>query len=139
VTGGPKSLGAIGDSTGGYCALKLALTSPDVYPAAVSLSGYYKAAEDVTTGDLFGGSQQRRDEADLSWRLTHLPQPAVSLLLADSKQDGTTYPDAVAFAALARPPLTVDQASVDTGGHNFTTWDRLIPAALRWLSGHLTG
>ncbi|MER5635402.1 alpha/beta hydrolase-fold protein [Kitasatospora sp. NPDC002227] len=138
VQAGPRSLAMIGDSTGGYCALKLALTSPETYPAAVSLSGYYKAAEDVTTGDLFGGSPQRRQEADLSWRLTHLPQPAVSLLLADSLEDGSTYAEAQAFAALARPPLTVDQATVDSGGHNFTTWTRLIPTALQWLSARLT-
>ncbi|MFJ2189128.1 alpha/beta hydrolase [Kitasatospora sp. NPDC087861] len=137
VSTGPNSLGAIGDSTGGYCALKLGMVHPQVYSAVVSLSGYFKAAEDITTGDLFGGSQQRRDEADLNWRLAHLPAPAVAVLLADSKEDGSTYADSKAFAAAARPPLTVAQATVDAGGHNFTTWNRLIPPSLGWLSSHL--
>ncbi|WP_441248878.1 alpha/beta hydrolase [Kitasatospora sp. McL0602] len=139
VLAGARNWGVIGDSTGGYCALKLALASPDAYSGAVSLAGYFKAAEDLTTGDLFGGSAQRRAEADLGWRLAHLPQPPVSLLLANSKQDGSSYAESQTFAAAAHAPLTVDQATVDTGGHNFTTWLRLLPSSLEWLSTHLGG
>lgn len=137
VLAGTGSLGVIGDSTGGYCAVKLGMVHPQTFPAVVSLSGYFKAADDVTTGDLFGGSAQRRDEADLVWRLAHLPMPPLSVLLADSKEDGSTYADSSAFAAAARPPLMVAQATVDTGGHNFTTWTRLLPPSLTWLSDHL--
>ncbi|WP_307811623.1 alpha/beta hydrolase-fold protein, partial [Streptomyces fildesensis] len=68
VLSGPGSLALMGDSTGGYCAAKLAMEHPKVFSAAVSLSGYFKAAEDITTGDLFGGSKARRDRADLNWR-----------------------------------------------------------------------
>ena len=137
VSADPRAWAYMGNSTGGYCAVKLGMAHPGTFPAAVSLSGYFKAAEDVTTGDLFGGSQQRRSEADLNWRLAHLPVPALAVLLADSKQDGRTYADSTAFAAAARPPLVVAQATVGTGGHNFTTWDRLIPPSLSWLSARL--
>ncbi|MEY9877307.1 enterochelin esterase-like enzyme [Streptacidiphilus sp. MAP12-33] len=129
--------GAIGDSTGGYCSLKLAMRNPAVYTTAAALSGYFEAAHDITTGDLFGGSTLRRDEADLVWRLEHLPPPPVSLLLATSKEDGASYAQSQAFAALVRPPTTVAEATVPTGGHNFTTWVRLLPAALGFLSDHL--
>ncbi|MFE7527613.1 alpha/beta hydrolase [Kitasatospora sp. NPDC057542] len=137
VLDGTGSLGIVGDSTGGYCAVKLGMEHPETFSVAVSLSGYFKAAEDATTGDLFGGSAQRRAEADLDWRQAHLPMPPLAVLLAGSKQDGSTYADASAFAAAARPPLVVVQETVDTGGHNFTTWDRLIPPALGWFSAHL--
>ncbi|MCZ4102191.1 MULTISPECIES: alpha/beta hydrolase-fold protein [unclassified Streptomyces] len=137
VLSGPGSLALMGDSTGGYCAAKLAMEHPKVFSAAVSLSGYFKAAEDITTGDLFGGSKARRDRADLNWRLAHLPAPAVALLLADSKQDGHTYADSQRFAASARRPMIVTQATVETGGHNFTTWIRLLPPSFGWLSTHL--
>ncbi|WP_316519953.1 alpha/beta hydrolase [Kitasatospora brasiliensis] len=137
VLDGTGSLGIVGDSTGGYCAVKMGMEHPEVFPAAVSLSGYFKAAEDATTGDLFAGSPQRRAEADLNWRLAHLPMPPLAVLLADSKEDGGTYAASSAFAAAARPPLVVAQETVDTGGHNFTTWDRLLPPALTWLSAHL--
>ncbi|MDH6577365.1 alpha/beta hydrolase-fold protein [Kitasatospora sp. MAP5-34] len=138
VLGGAGSWGAAGDSTGGYCALKFAMTDPTVFTTAASLSGYFKAAEDFTTGDLFGGSQQRRNEADLNWRLANLPPPPVSVMLANSKSDGTSYADSQPFAAAVHPPMTVAQATVDSGGHNFTTWVRLLPACLEWLSTHLT-
>ena len=36
-----QNWGIMGDSTGGYCALKLAMRHPNAYSAAVSLSGYY--------------------------------------------------------------------------------------------------
>ncbi|MFI6156864.1 alpha/beta hydrolase [Kitasatospora sp. NPDC051170] len=137
VLDGGRGLGMIGDSTGGYCAVKLGMTHPQTFGAVVSLSGYFRAAEDLTTGDLFAGSAQRRELADLNWRLAHLPMPALSVLLADSKQDGSTYADSRAFAAAARPPLVVEQATVDSGGHNFTTWNRLLPPSLSWLSAHL--
>jgi enterochelin esterase-like enzyme len=138
VQAGGRGWGMIGDSTGGYCALKLAMRNPASYSTAAALSGYFKAAQDITTGDLFGGSALRRDEADLNWRLVHLPAPPVSLMLASSKEDGASYAQARAFAALVSPPTTVAQATVDTGGHNFTTWVRLLPAALTWLSDHLS-
>ncbi|MFG2908922.1 alpha/beta hydrolase [Kitasatospora sp. NPDC048286] len=139
VLDGTGSLGIVGDSTGGYCAVKLGMEHPQTFSVAVSLSGYFKAAEDATTGDLFAGSPQRRAEADLGWRLAHLPMPPLAVLLADSKTDGSTYADSSAFAAAARPPLVVAQETVDTGGHNFTTWGRLLPPALTWLSAHLRG
>lgn len=137
VLTGPGSLALMGDSTGGYCALKLGMEHPEVFSAAVSLSGYFKAAEDITTGDLFGGSQQRRNLADLDWRLAHRPPPALAVLLADSKEDGHTYAESRRFAAAVRSPMTVAQATVETGGHNFTTWIRLLPPSFGWLSAHL--
>ena len=84
VTAAPAGWAVMGNSTGGYCALKMAMRHPEVFPTAVALSGYYRAAEDATTGDLFRGSERRRREADLTWRLANLPVPRVSVLLAGS-------------------------------------------------------
>ncbi|MEV4559643.1 alpha/beta hydrolase-fold protein [Kitasatospora sp. NPDC049285] len=139
IADGPGSLGVVGNSTGGYCALKLAMRHPQVFSAAVSLSGYYRAAEDATTGDLFGGSAQRRDEADLGWRLAHLPAPATALLVGGSREgDGDYFADTERFTAAAKGTGTkVSSITLDTGGHNFTTWSRMLPASLGWLGGHL--
>ncbi|KQV04621.1 esterase family protein [Kitasatospora sp. Root107] len=138
ISTGPKAWGMVGNSTGGYCALKLTMRHPEVFPAGVSISGYYRAAEDVSTGDLFKGSQQRRNEADLMWRLKSLPGPPVAVMLAGSREgDGDYQRDTDAFEAAVRPPMTVATASVPTGGHNFQTWTRLLPPALEFLSQHL--
>jgi S-formylglutathione hydrolase FrmB len=129
----------MGDSTGGYCALSLAMREPTAFTAAASLSGYYKAAEDSTTGDLFGGSQNLRDQADLMWRLKNLPGVPVSLLVTSSKTE-TDYKATQAFikAVSAKPPLSISSLFLQSGGHNFNTWNQETPQALPWVVGKLT-
>jgi S-formylglutathione hydrolase FrmB len=128
--------GVIGDSTGGYCALKLSMRDPHVYPAAVSLSGYYKAPIDPTTGDLFGGSKKLEQENDLYWRLRNLPHPPVDLLVTSSRQGELNYGATLSFIKMARDaaPLRISSIILPSGGHNFNTWLREIPPALKWLS-----
>ncbi len=131
--------GVIGDSTGGYCAAKIAMTYPAMFHAAVSLSGYYTALQDRTTGDLWGGSTQLRNLNDLGWRLQHQPAPATSLLVTISKQEGGPlgYDNTTHFLGLAKPPTQVDSIITPTGGHDLANWSRLTPRAMDWLSAKL--
>ncbi|MGN6129964.1 MAG: alpha/beta hydrolase [Nocardioidaceae bacterium] len=135
----PTGWGAIGDSTGGYCAAKLAMLNPYVFRAAVSLSGYFTTLHDNTTGSLWGGSPVVRHLNDLLWRLRHLPAPPVSVLVTSSRQEngrlGITNSER--FLALARPPLQVSSIIEPHGGHDFTTWGPEIPRALEWLTARL--
>ncbi|MFC1413005.1 alpha/beta hydrolase [Streptacidiphilus sp. N1-12] len=135
-TGG-RGWGVLGDSTGGYCSLKLAMRNPSAFTAAASLSGYYRAAVDSTTGDLFGGNGRRRDESDLMWRLKNLPAPDVSVLVASSREGEADYKATLAFVAAVRPPMEVASLILPSGGHNFDTWNRETPTALPWLVGRL--
>ncbi|WP_333777518.1 alpha/beta hydrolase [Streptomyces sp. IBSBF 3136] len=137
---GPGSWGVMGDSTGGYCALKLAMHSPDVYAAGVGLSPYYKAPIDPTTGDLFHRDRRLRDRADLMWLIGHAPAPDTSLLVTSSKVGEHNYADTLRFIARVQATNKTRIASIilDSGGHNFNTWRREIPAALQWLSGRLS-
>ncbi|WP_033212246.1 alpha/beta hydrolase [Kitasatospora phosalacinea] len=138
IATGPGAWGVMGNSTGGYCAAKLAMRHPEVFAGGVSISGYLKAAEDVTTGDLFKGSRQRRDQADLLWRLRNLPVPATGVMLSGAeKGDGDFRAEADAFTAAAKPPMAVAVASVPEGGHNYTTWIKLLPAGFQFLSQRL--
>jgi enterochelin esterase-like enzyme len=131
------SWGMIGDSTGGYCALKLALEDPHSYSAAVGLSADYVCPQDRTTGDLFGGSAKVREANDLPWRLKHLPQPRVSLLVTSSRHGEHNYRATERLISLVKGPTRISSIILPTGGHNFTTWGREVPAALRWLSQQL--
>lgn len=136
----PLGWGAVGDSTGGYCSVKLAMTHSDVFTSAVSLSGYFAPLHDSTTGELWGGSTVVRNLNDLQWRLTHLPAPPVSLLLTSSREERgpvTGYVATRAFLAAVRSPMQVDSLIEATGGHNFATWGAQLPQALDWLSRHL--
>ncbi|WP_035850529.1 alpha/beta hydrolase [Kitasatospora azatica] len=123
---------AIGDSTGGYCALKFALRKPDAYRAAISLSADYSVSNDTSTGDLFAGSTQLRQENDLLWRLRNAPAAPVSLLLATSYDEDNYQPTQEMVKAF-KAPTRLSTITLNSGGHNFHTWGREIPPALEWL------
>ncbi|KOV76047.1 MULTISPECIES: alpha/beta hydrolase [unclassified Streptomyces] len=136
----PGSWGVIGDSTGGYCALKLAMHHPDVYAAGGGLSAYYKAPIDPTTGDLFHGDEMLRNRADLFWLLEHEEAPDTSLLVTSSKVGEHNYNATMKFIqqVQATNRTRISSIILGSGGHNFNTWMREIPPTLQWLSGRLT-
>ncbi len=125
---------AMGDSTGGYCAVKLAMLHSDRLSSAVSLAGYYTALEDFTTGDLYGGSTAYRLENDLFWRLQHRPPPPVSVLLTSSRVGESDYQETLRFLKMIRPPMRGYSLILGEGGHNFRTWGQELAQVLRWLS-----
>jgi len=140
VGGKPRNWGIIGDSTGGYCALKLAVHHPGVYAAGAGLSPYYKAPIDRTTGDLFRGDKVLRDSADLRWYLRNRPAPDTSLLVTSSKVGESNYRATLDFIELVKSkrPTRISSIILDSGVHNFNTWRREIPATLQWISGRLS-
>ncbi len=134
VSSDRSSWAVAGVSAGGFCALNIAIRHPEMFAAAVSMSGYDHPYIDWTTGALFGHSVAARDANDPLWRLTHLPAPNLALLLASSRQDVTTHVEANQLAAAARPPTRVDLLTVPRGGHNFHVWVAMEPTVYDWLS-----
>lgn len=133
--------GVMGYSSGGSCALQLTMRNPGVYTTAAALSPDYRVKDDPTTGNLFGsgpGRQARVDGHDLMWRLKHLPVPQVSVLVANSKHGEKGYPETQAFIKAVRAPMRVVSILPESGSHNFPTWVREMPAALKWMNGQLT-
>ncbi|WP_433512423.1 alpha/beta hydrolase [Nonomuraea sp. CA-143628] len=137
VGSGRDYWGILGGSTGGYCALKLTMTHPDAFSAAVSLSGYYKTIIDGTTGDLFGGDKAVEQRNDLMWRLSNLPAPPVTVLVTSSKKGESDYRSTQQFLAAVKPPMQASSLILPSGGHNFNTWNRELPQALPWLAQQL--
>ncbi|MFH9009431.1 alpha/beta hydrolase [Streptomyces afghaniensis] len=137
----PGGLGIIGNSTGGYCALKIAMHHPGVYGAGAGLSAYYKAPIDATTGDLFQGDKRLRNRADLWWYLKHRPAPDTSLLVTSSRSGESNYKDTMRFIERveATGRTRISSIILESGGHNFNTWRREIPATLEWMGGRLNG
>ncbi|WP_411146025.1 alpha/beta hydrolase [Streptomyces sp. x-80] len=137
----PGGWGVLGYSSGGSCALQLAMRHPRTYPSAVALSPDYKVANDATTGNLFGDGKdriRRRQEHDLMWRLKELPAPRVNVLVGTSRSGEKNYPAAQAFLGAVKAPMRADSIVLDHGSHNFATWRRELPAALQWMSKSLT-
>ncbi|MGW2815835.1 alpha/beta hydrolase [Streptomyces sp. NPDC001415] len=134
----PKNWGFVGDSTGGYCALKIALHHPEAYAAGVGLSADYQPEVDTDSGDLFHGNKHEQKRSDLLWSLDHLPQGNSSFLVTTSKQGESNLKDTQKFIAKVKKPAHVSSITLDSGGHNFNTWLREIPPSLEWLSNRLT-
>jgi S-formylglutathione hydrolase FrmB len=137
VQTGRSGWSVIGYSTGGYCAVKLAMMDPYQFSSAVSLAGYYTATEDNTTGNLYGGSTAFQNENNLDWRLTHLPAPPVSVLVTSSQVGERDLPATLAFLKLIRPPMQGYSLILPQGGHNYGTWERQLPQSLEWMSQRL--
>jgi hypothetical protein len=111
VSSQPANWALLGNASGGYCALQLALDNSFVFSAAVVPRGAYAAApgrRDVPDNPLF------RDQDSLLWQLGHLPMPPVSVLFAGpGLQAGVGA--AAPFLASARPPLEVSFTALGTG------------------------
>jgi S-formylglutathione hydrolase FrmB len=137
VASNPQAWGAMGDSTGGYCAVKLAMKASDRFTAAVSMAGYFYPRQDWQTGDLYAGSKQVKNDNSLVWRLQHLPPPPISVLITTSPDGERDYGEARKFLQASRAPMTTDKILVPGGGHNPRTWRRVLPSALLWMSQHL--
>ncbi|MEV7723569.1 alpha/beta hydrolase-fold protein [Streptomyces sp. NPDC087917] len=133
-----RSWAIIGDSTGGYCALKMALQHPETYAAGVGLSADYKPEIDADSGDLFHGNKDEEKRSDLLWHLANRPQGKSSFLVTTSLQGESNYKPTQEFVKAVKDPARVSSITLDHGGHSFNTWNREIPPALVWTSGRLT-
>ncbi|MEU9085910.1 alpha/beta hydrolase-fold protein [Streptomyces sp. NPDC048357] len=132
-----RNWGIIGDSTGGYCALKMTVQHPETYAAGVGLSADYKPEIDRDSGDLFHGDKDEEKRSDLLWHLANRPQGASSFLVTTSLQGEENYKPTQQFIKAVRDPARVSSITLDRGGHSFNTWNREIPPALEWIGGRL--
>ncbi len=129
--------GLMGYSTGGFCAVKLAVEHPQLFHAAVSMAG------DDFAGDphVFHNNKALQELNSPLWQLGHMPvPPQVSLLLQASRKDPTgliAYNDKL--AAVVRPPTRVSTQYFPSGGHSQTTWRQFLPDAFTWINAQLPG
>lgn len=132
-----RSLGIIGDSTGGYCALKVTLEHPESYSAGVGLSADYQP-ESYGAGDLFHGNTDEQKRSDLLWSLDHLAQGNGAFLVTTSLKGEDNYGPTQKFIEKVKGPKRIYSITLVSGGHSFNTWNREIPPSLEWLSTRLS-
>jgi len=134
----PSSWSTMGFSTGGYCAINLAMRHPDMFSAAVSLSGTGRPSHDHSTGDLFGRSIAIGDSNTPFWEAAHWnSRNRLSIMMIAGSAEPLEYRDARGLPGLARGTLTITNTLIAHGGHNFTLWRAVEPYAFNWLSTHL--
>lgn len=120
-----------GYSTGGFCSVNLALHRPDLYSAAASLSGYFTAAQDPNTLQLYGHSKVALRRNSPLWWVTHRNPVAPALFLFTSRQDRFSMQQLNEFSVAVRksaPLLPTASWILPTGGHNWNVWRQ----GLRW-------
>jgi S-formylglutathione hydrolase FrmB len=136
---------AAGLSMGGYGAFKLALTYPERYAAAASLSGALDIAVAAQGTDptwqaemrlIFGDTSQvagsRHDLFSLAKQLAASGNPIPRLYQCCGTED-FLYPSNLRFRDYARS-LGLDLTYEDgSGGHEWKYWDQQIQRVLAWL------
>ncbi|MEU1818033.1 alpha/beta hydrolase-fold protein [Streptomyces roseifaciens] len=133
--------GVMGYSSGGTCALELAMREPGTFPVAGALSADYKIKNDLTTGNLFGDGEEgekNKREHDLIWRLKNLPAPRVSVLVTSSKEGEKNFKETEKFLKAVKEPMTAAKIILPSGSHNFTTWRREVGPTLEWMGKQMT-
>lgn len=147
VPSGPAGWGLLGDSSGGYCAVRLAMTSSDRFAVAAAPAAGYQVPPGVperpggTDGTaaprdgsaarqprrtpvpwLFGGSPLLQDEANLLWRLRMRPPQPVTVVFTGANSGDLGQ--ARAFVSAVRPPM---KAGTVTLAPPSTTAEPLAP------------
>ncbi|MFE5582266.1 alpha/beta hydrolase [Kitasatospora sp. NPDC056531] len=120
-----------GYSAGAHCALRLALSHPNRYRAAISMSGYNDPAGEPAS--LTAKDPKLRETSNPLYILTHAPTPPnVALYVTGKRGDGLE--DATALQQAAKSPTTVTPFET-TGAHLTSTWKPLVVPTFKWLTG----
>ncbi|HEY3001415.1 MAG TPA: alpha/beta hydrolase-fold protein, partial [Kribbellaceae bacterium] len=124
---------AMGYSTGGFCATNLALRHPDVFAAALNLSGNYRPYIDSTTGDLFRGDRAAHRANTPVHTITQPRTCPLSFYLFVSRGDPVASREQREFVPRVKAPDAVTIVFLERGGHNFGVWRRALPNAFTWV------
>ncbi|MFI8458635.1 alpha/beta hydrolase [Kitasatospora sp. NPDC085464] len=120
-----------GYSAGAHCALRLALSHPNRYRAAVSMSGYNDPAGEPSS--LTAKDPKLRESANPLNILTHATTPPnVALYVTGKRGDGLE--DGLALQRAAKSPTTVTPFET-SGPHLTSTWKPLVGPTFTWLTG----
>lgn len=138
VSADPHQWSTMGWSTGGFCAAKLLLRHRDLFGAAAGLGAYYDSETDHTTGQLFGNSQELKNENSPLWLIQHPAGQPTNLLVVVSRQDtesygGAYYADSRTMIAKTAGVPGVSTILLPSGGHNYRVYAATLPQVFAWL------
>ena len=119
----------LGISEGAMCAVRLTLTAPAQFAAAISLSG-----NNAPDAPALSSNPTDLRANDLRSLAAKGVTPGVDLFVAATQEDGTTAADASALRRAAGRGVHVDLHLVPHGGHNWQVWNQMVAAAADWLS-----
>lgn len=129
------SWAATGYSYGAWCAAVVTMRHPDVFGAAMTMTGYFRPRFSRGYDPL---TRATRGNYDLV-ALAHHKPPPVALWVLASREDHGSFPTTEAFLRGARAPLAVTATLLDHGGHRNSTFTPYMPRAMKWLANTLPG
>jgi enterochelin esterase-like enzyme len=123
--------GLLGDDSGGYCALQLALAHSWIFSAAVAPDGPYTGPPGPA---IKAESPDLRLQDNLQWLLINQPMQPVSVLF--TSHGSTSAAGAQLFATATTPPMHVSQLAVGGGGWPLAPVMNWIGAAIAPRTAH---
>lgn len=137
VTTDARRWSVMGWSTGGYCAAKLHLRSPQQFAAAASVEGYFEPEPDQTTADLaqvLAANPVLARDNTLSWVIAHHPPAHTHLLVCTSLDDPQSRPSSLNFLKAAKGVPGVQPYILSNLGHSMPAFKQVTPDVLGWLA-----
>ncbi|MEZ0093938.1 alpha/beta hydrolase [Streptacidiphilus sp. EB129] len=131
----PKHWAIMGYSSGGYCAANLGVQYPQVYHAIVSMSGYATPEAPVVLKD----PQLAAANNPLELLKQARQQPNVVIMATGTLTDGSTVPDAKALVGALHTPGPSQVMTLDKGDHLTSTFIKMLPGSLTWISQQIAG
>ncbi|MFL6077714.1 MAG: alpha/beta hydrolase [Mycobacteriales bacterium] len=126
---------AVGFSTGGWCAVQLAVTHPDSYIAAAAVGGYFRPNKDASAA--LGGAPAALEANDPTRLVGRGGLPSLYLWLESAQDDPEAFHATTNFYGAVKPPVVAELKTLVAGGHNPRGPRLSIPAILDWLSLHM--
>jgi len=125
-----------GLSTGGYCAINLALRHQDVFSGIVSHSGYDRPDQNLYTGNLFGPDRDA-ERANTPWEyLPTIPitQPLGVYLDVGMGDNGSRNESLALSKEFERRGVSVTFHDYADESHSWQAWRRNLFSSLPWVS-----
>lgn len=124
----------MGYSSGGYCALNLAIRHSQRYGNVITLGGNTKPNIDKDTGEIFGKNKALYDANNPQFTIRAGGHRALNLFMFSAKGDLGGAGGIALFAPLVTAPDRVTTLLIPKGGHNSTGWRWALPHAFAWLA-----
>jgi len=120
-----------GYSTGGWCAMSIAIRHQDQYSRAVSLAGYFKPLFETKISTKEKNLLIKK--YDLV-RTLNSNSTNIKMLVIAGKQDPFAWTSAQQFISKLNPNISVQMIPISSGGHNTKSWIPYENPAFRWIN-----
>lgn len=129
-----RSSGLMGYSSGGYCAVNLALRHRLSFHAAAALDGYFSPLQAPYAAALFRGNRTAERANDpLVLARTGPRESLPAMFLASGSGDPADLAAARQFLGVLGAAASAQLVIEPGARHTFTAWRTSLPAALAWM------